>query len=278
MTHREIEPEMPAARTAGMTYTDYLQLDRLLDCQRPLSSPPHHDELLFIIQHQATELWFKLIVHELEAAIVRVEADDLEPAFKILARVKHIQAQLFNQWSVLETLTPSEYTQFRHHLGTSSGFQSVQYRLVEFLLGNKDPAMMQYHRHDPEAHARLQAALDRPSLYDTYLRHLHRQGLPVPAEVLDRDLTQPHAPHPGVVDVFLTIYRDPKTWWAAYNMAEKLVDVEENFSLWRFRHMKVVQRVIGYKRGTGGSSGVPFLRRVIDHTMFPELWIVRTEL
>lgn len=278
MTQRPIEPEMPAARTAGMTYADYLQLDRLLDSQRPLSTPPHHDELLFIIQHQTTELWFKLIVHELAAAMARVQADDLEPAFKILARVKHIQFQLFNQWSVLETLTPSEYTQFRSNLGTSSGFQSVQYRTVEFMLGNKDRAMIEYHRHDPEATARLTAALEAPSLYDSFLHYLHRQGLPIPAEVMERDLTLTHVSHPGVIDVLRTIYQDPQTWWAAYNMAEKLVDVEENFSLWRFRHMKVVQRVIGFKRGTGGSTGVHFLRQMIDHTLFPELWQVRTEL
>jgi tryptophan 2,3-dioxygenase len=278
MTQRTIEPEMPAARTAGMTYAEYLQLDRLLDSQRPLSTPPHHDELLFIIQHQTTELWFKLIVHELAAAMARVQADDLEPAFKILARVKHIQFQLFNQWSVLETLTPSEYTQFRSNLGTSSGFQSVQYRTVEFMLGNKDRAMIEYHRHDPEATARLTAALEAPSLYDSFLHYLHRQGLPIPAEVMARDLSQTHVSHPGVIDVLRTIYQDPQTWWAAYNMAEKLVDVEENFSLWRFRHMKVVQRVIGFKRGTGGSSGVHFLRQMIDHTLFPELWQVRTEL
>jgi tryptophan 2,3-dioxygenase len=269
---------MRPAGTAGMTYTQYLRLDELLACQTPLSTPPHHDELLFIIQHQTTELWLKLVVHELRAALVAVESDDLEPAFKILARVKHIQQQLFNQWSVLETLTPSEYTQFRGGLGTSSGFQSVQYRLVEYLLGNRDAQLVRYHQADPAAHAALVDALRRPSLYDAFLQHLARQGLPVPAEVLTRDVSTTHVAHPGVVAVFETIYRDPKTWWAAYNMAEKLVDIEENFSLWRFRHMKVVQRVIGFKTGTGGSSGVPFLRQMVDHVLFPELWQVRTQL
>jgi tryptophan 2,3-dioxygenase len=275
---RPIEPTMPAAGAAGMTYTEYLQLPTLLGCQHTLSTPPHHDELLFIIQHQTTELWLKLIVHELRAALDRVAADDLEPAFKILARVKHIQANMFQQWSTLETLTPSEYTQFRSVLGSSSGFQSVQYRLVEFLLGNKDRAMIQYHKHDDAAVADLEATLTAPSLYDAYLRHLARAGLPIPAEVLERDITVPHQANAQVLAVFQTIYRDPTTWWAAYNMAEKLIDVEENFSLWRFRHMKVVQRVIGFKRGTGGSSGVNFLRQMIDHTFFPELWQVRTEL
>jgi tryptophan 2,3-dioxygenase len=278
MSDRSIESGMKPAGTAGMTYTQYLRLDELLACQTPLSTPPHHDELLFIIQHQTTELWLKLVVHELRAALVAVEADDLEPAFKILARVKHIQQQLFNQWSVLETLTPSEYTQFRGGLGTSSGFQSVQYRLVEYLLGNRDAQLVRYHQADPTAYAALVEALARPSLYDAFLRHLARQGLPVPAEVLERDVSTTHVAHPGVVAVFEIIYRDPKTWWAAYNMAEKLVDIEENFSLWRFRHMKVVQRVIGFKTGTGGSSGVPFLRQMVDHVLFPELWQVRTQL
>ena len=275
---REIEPTMPAAGTAGMTYTEYLQLSVLLGAQRTLSSPPHHDEMLFIIQHQTSELWLKLIVHELRAALDAVARDDLEPAFKILARVKHIQANLFQQWSTLETLTPTEYTQFRSTLGTSSGFQSVQYRLVEFMLGNKDRDMVGYHRQDPAAQADLEAALAAPSLYDAYLHHLARAGLPVPEHVLTRDLSTRHVADPGVLAVFKTIYQDPHRWWAAYNMAEKLVDVEENLSLWRFRHMKVVQRVIGFKRGTGGSSGVPFLRQMIDHVFFPELWQVRTEL
>jgi tryptophan 2,3-dioxygenase len=275
---RELEPGIVRDLGSTMSYSEYLQLDRLLSCQRALSSPMHHDELLFIIIHQTTELWFKLIVHELKSALALVSKDDLEPAFKILARVKHIQRQLFEQWNVLETLTPSEYTQFRGVLGSSSGFQSVQYRTVEFLLGNKDERFLDLHQHDPVARATLREALEAPSLYDAFLAHLARQGLPVPPEVLNRDLKTPHTAHPGVVEVFRQIYADPKTWWAAYDMAEKLVDLEENFSLWRFRHMKVVARIIGFKTGTGGSSGVPFLREMVDHVFFPELWQVRTAL
>jgi tryptophan 2,3-dioxygenase len=275
---RELEPGIVRDLGHTMTYTEYLQLDRLLACQRPLSAPMHHDELLFIIIHQTTELWFKLVVHELQAALDRVAHDDLEPAFKILARVKHIQRALFDQWNVLETLTPSEYTQFRGVLGSSSGFQSVQYRTVEFLLGNKDERMVRYHEHDPEAVAALEKALAAPSLYDAFLAYLARQGLPVPAEVLERDVRVPHVAHPGVVEVFRQIYADPERHWAAYDMCEKLVDLEENFSLWRFRHMKVVARIIGFKAGTGGSSGVSFLRQMIDHVFFPELWQVRTAL
>jgi tryptophan 2,3-dioxygenase len=278
MTHRPLDADMKAAGTAGMTYAEYLQLDVVLGAQRAQSDPPHHDELLFIIQHQTTELWMKLIVHELKAALVFLSADELEPAFKVLARVKHIQQQLFNQWSVLETLTPSEYSQFRNVLGTSSGFQSVQYRLVEFLLGNRDAQMLSYHAADPAATAVLTEVMTAPSLYDAALACLHRQGVPVPAEVLARDLRERHEPHPGVLEAWRIVYHDPDRWWAAYNLAEKLVDIEENLSLWRFRHMKVVQRVIGFKRGTGGSAGVPFLRKMIDHVFFPELWQVRTEL
>lgn len=275
---RPLEPGVRTDLADRMTYTGYLQLDRLLDCQHPLSDPPHHDEMLFIIIHQTTELWFKLVVHELREAVRAVRADDLEPAFKILARVKHVQAQLISQWSVLATLTPSEYTQFRGVLGTSSGFQSVQYRTVEFLLGNKDERMVHMHRHDPAAVAELELALAQPSLYDEFLRHLARRGLPVPREVLEHDVSKPHESHPGVIEALRIVYADPKARWDAYEMSEKLVDVEESFAHWRFRHMKVVERVIGYKTGTGGSSGVPFLRQMIDHRFFPELWAVRTHL
>lgn len=261
-----------------MTYADYLQLDKLLDCQNPMSTPVKHDELLFIIIHQTSELWMKLILHELRAARQYVQDDDLEPAFKVLARVKHIQAQLIAQWSVLATLTPSEYSQFRPHLGSSSGFQSVQYRLIEFILGNKDAQMVKFHESDPEVKAQLDEMLGSQSIYDAFLHYLARHGMDIPEDILNRDLTTPHESRPEIVEVFRQIYADPETHWKAYNMCEKLVDVEEQFSLWRFRHMKVVQRIIGFKRGTGGSSGVAFLKRMVDHTFFPELWEVRTAL
>jgi tryptophan 2,3-dioxygenase len=278
MSARDLDPGLVRNLAERMTYSDYLQLDQLLGAQRTLSEPPHHDELLFIIIHQATELWLKLVVHELRAARDAVARDDLEPAFKILARVKHIQTLLQEHWGVLETLTPSEYTQFRGVLGSSSGFQSVQYRTVEFLLGNKDEAMVRYHEGRDADVAQLEEALADPSLYDAFLAHLARQGLPVPPEVLTRDLRTAHAAHDGVTEVFRQIYADPHAHWNAYEMAEKLLDVDEAFSLWRFRHMKVVERVIGFKRGTGGSEGVPFLRRMVTHTFFPELWAVRTSL
>ncbi len=275
---RALDDGMPTDLAGTMTYTTYLQLDRLLDCQVTRSNPPHHDELLFIVVHQTTELWFKLLVHELRAAIAALEADDGSMALKVLARVKNIQRQLFDQWNVLETLTPSEYTQFRSVLGSSSGFQSVQYRSVEFLLGNKDAKMVGYHGHDDAAQAELRALLHAPSLYDVALRWMARRGLPVPEEVLSRDVTLPHTPHEGVVEAFRQVYADPEGWWGVYNLAEKLVDIEENFSLWRYRHVKVVQRVIGFKPGTGGSSGVSFLMKMVDHSFFPELWSVRTAL
>jgi tryptophan 2,3-dioxygenase len=261
-----------------MTYSAYLDLDHLLAAQHPLSDPPHHDEMLFIIQHQTTELWFKLILHELTAAVECVRAGKLQPSFKVLARVKHILAQLIEQWSVLATLTPTEYSQFRHVLGPASGFQSVQYRLVEFVLGNKDARMLDVHRQVPADHARLLAGLHAPSLYDEFLRHLHRSGHAIPQEILARDLTQPPAAHPGVIEAVQRIYEAPDTDWGAYEMCEKLVDVDEQFALWRFRHMKVVERVIGMKRGTGGTAGVGYLRHLIEHRFFPDLWDVRTGL
>ena len=264
--------------TDRTSYGGYLQLDTLLSAQKPLSDPLHHDELLFIIQHQTTELWFKLVLHELQAALEFIRRDELEPTFKILARVKHIQAQLVSQWSVLATLTPTEYCQFRYVLGPASGFQSVQYRLVEFLLGNKDARMLTVHKHKPEDFSRLSEALHMPSLYDEFLRHLARRGLPIPADILNRDVSQPHVRSDGLVEVFRTIYNEPDHHWDAYEMCEKLVDVDEHFQIWRFRHMKVVQRVIGLKRGTGGTSGVEYLRHMLDAVFFPELWDVRTEL
>ncbi len=278
MAKRDLEPGIHTDLSNRMTYAGYLGLDKLLDAQHPLSDPAHHDEMLFIIQHQTTELWLKLLIHELREAMALVRDDNLESCFKILARVKHIQSQLTSQWSVLATLTPSEYLQFRGTLGTASGFQSPQYRLVEFLLGNKDEQMLAVHAHDEVWHDQLRAALQEPSLYDEFLRFLARHGHDIPEDILTRDVTQPHESDDRVVQVFGRIYRDVKAHWDAYEMAEKLLDVDEQFALWRFRHLKVVQRVIGMKMGTGGSSGVPFLRRLIDHVFFPELWAVRTEL
>jgi tryptophan 2,3-dioxygenase len=278
MPGRELEPGIRVDLAGSTTYADYLRLDLLLSAQRPRSSPEHHDELLFIIQHQTSELWLKLLIHELLAARREVQADQLEPAFKILARVGQVQRMLFEQWSVLETLTPSEYLSFRHVLGPASGFQSPQYRAVEFLLGNKDAKALLPHRHTPDVHAWLQGLLGEPSLYDEFLRHLARRGLPVPRERIERDFTLPYERHPGVVAVFRTIYEAPDQYWDGYEMAEKLVDVEQRFQLWRFRHMLTVKRIIGLRPGTGGSSGVPFLERALDVVFFPELWDVRTEL
>jgi len=276
----DLEPGIVTDLADRLTYGGYLQLDALLGAQRPVSGadgkPPRHDEMLFIVQHQVAELWMKLMIHELGAAIARVRADELEPSFKILARVKLIQKQLFEQWAVLETLTPSEYEGFRPALGTSSGFQSAQYRAIEFLLGNKNAAILDVFRHDPAAFAELERLLHAPSLYDEFLRHLARRGLPVPQATLARDVTQRYERNPDLVPVFQRIYADPVHWWDAYDMCEKLVDVEEQFQLWRFRHLKTVERIIGYKPGTGGSSGVAFLRRALEHSFFPELIDVRT--
>jgi tryptophan 2,3-dioxygenase len=260
------------------SYGGYLCLDKILSAQAPRSAPPHHDEMLFIIQHQTAELWMKLMIHELGAAIGHVKADRLDPCFKILARVKQIQRQLFEQWSVLETLTPSEYAEFRDVLGPASGLQSFQFRAIEFLLGNKNAAMLEVHRHDARIHEWLKALLAAPSLYDEFLRLLARRHMPVPRECVERDWARPHARHEGVVAVFKAIYEDPRRHWDAYDMCEKLVDVEENFQLWRFRHVKTVERVIGFKRGTGGTAGVPFLRKTLEAVLFPELIDVRTEI
>lgn len=282
MPARDLEPGIVTDLADRLTYGGYLHLERVLNAQEPLSgrdgSPPRHDEMLFIVQHQVSELWMKLMIHELKAAIRHVRSGALSENFKILARVKLIQKQLFEMWAVLETLTPSEYEAFRPALGTSSGFQSAQYRAIEFLLGNKHAAMLDVFRHDPGAHAELEALLRAPSLYDEFLRHLARRGLPVPRAVLDRDVTQPYVRHPALVPVLKAIYDDPKWWWDEYDMCEKLVDVEEAFQLWRYRHMKTVERIIGHKPGTGGSSGVAFLRKALDLSFFPELIDVRTEI
>ena len=274
--YRPIEAGVTTDLADRMTYGGYLHLDRLLSAQVPLSD--HHDEMLFIIQHQVTELWLKLLSHELRSAREKLANDELPPALKRMARIKHIQRQMFEQWSVLETLTPIEYAQFRGKLGVASGFQSAQYRTVEFLLGNKNPGMINVFRHDPEVAAALQGDLEAPSLYDEFLRFLARAGHDVPAERAERDWSQPYVAHPGVVEVLRRIYAEPERYWAEYEASEELVDVEESFQLWRFRHMKTVERVIGYKRGTGGSSGVGFLRKALELTFFPELLSVRTEI
>lgn len=275
---RELEAGIQTDLGGRLDYQGYLGLDRVLDAQHPLSDPPHHDEMLFIIQHQTAELWFKLIIHELSAAIAHLAADEGSPCLKILARVKMIQQQLFNQWAVLETLTPSEYMQFRHVLGSSSGFQSFQYRCVEFLLGNKNRAMTRVFRHQPEAMARLEQVLASPSVYDEFLRYLARRGLAVPAECIERDFAEPHEFSSDLVDVLVEIYRDTGRWWSEYALCERLVDVEESFQLWRYRHLKSVERIIGHKTGTGGSSGVGFLEKALSLRFFPELMEVRTRL
>ena len=262
----------------NLSYGAYLHLDELLSAQHPVSRPEHHDELLFIVQHQTSELWLKLVLHELRAVCDHLAVDDLRPALKGLARIKHIQRQLTEQWSVLATLTPSEYAEFRSFLGTSSGFQSFQYRAVEFVLGNKNAAMLEIFDHDPVARDLLASLLARPSLYDEFLRHLHRQGHAVPVALLERDVTRAHVFTPELVPVFRRIYEDAHENWTAYETCEELVDLEENMQFWRFRHLKTVERTIGFKAGTGGSSGVGFLRKALDLTFFPELSAVRTEI
>lgn len=272
------DPGIITELAANTSYGGYLCLERLLSAQLPRSAPAHHDEMMFIIQHQTSELWMKLMIHELSAAIVHVRADRLGPCFKILARVKQIQRQLFEQWAVLETLTPSEYAEFRDALGPASGLQSFQFRAIEFLLGNKNARMLDVHRHDAKIHAWLQGLLEAPSLYEEFLRYLARRGMAVPGECVQRDFSTPHERHAGLTAVFRAIYEDPKRYWDAYDMCEKLVDVEENFQLWRFRHVKTVERVIGFKRGTGGTAGVAFLRKTLEAVLFPELIDVRTEI
>lgn len=275
---RRIEASVVTDFSDRMSYGGYLDLSTLLAAQRPISRPEHHDELLFIIQHQTTELWLKLVLHELETACELLRGDELAQALKCIARVKHIQKTLTEQWSVLATLTPTEYAQFRGVLGNASGFQSYQYRAVEFVLGNKNAKMMQVFESDDAATAILRHALESPSLYDEFLHLLARAGYDIPADVLERDVTLAWTFRPELVPVFAEIYADPDQHWAAYETCEELVDLEDNFQLWRFRHLKTVERIIGSKTGTGGSSGAPFLRRALDLTFFPELYAVRTEI
>jgi tryptophan 2,3-dioxygenase len=260
----------------AMSYTDYLHLDEILAAQHPRSES--HDELLFIVQHQTSELWMRLARHELGAAIQCVAADDLAPAFKMLARVSRIMEQLVQAWDVLATLTPTEYAAIRPALGPSSGFQSWQYRCIEFLLGNKSAVMLEPHSHRPDLLAEVLAAYEAPSLYDEAIRLLARRGIDVPPDAIDRDWTQPYAASDGVESAWLTVYRDPRQWWDLYQLAEELTDLEDAFRLWRFRHLTTVERIIGFRRGTGGTSGVGYLRSMLDVTLFPEIWSLRTRL
>ncbi|MBC7730541.1 MAG: tryptophan 2,3-dioxygenase [Bacteriovorax sp.] len=259
-----------------MSYGDYLQLDAILNAQRPLS--PNHNEMLFIVQHQTSELWMKLLLHELSAAMACVARDELGGAFKMLARVGKIMEQLVHAWDVLATMTPPEYSAIRPYLSNSSGFQSWQYRCIEFKLGNKNAAMLKAHAHRPEILARVEAAWRAPSLYDESLRLLARRGIPVPAEHLERDWTQAHQSSEAVVQAWLVAYRNPEAHWDLYQLGEELTDLEDAFRLWRFRHVTTVERVIGFKRGTGGTSGVGYLRKMLDVVLFPEIWKLRTEL
>jgi tryptophan 2,3-dioxygenase len=275
---RDLEHGIVRDFKVNLSYGRYLHLDEILHAQHPVSVPEHHDELLFILQHQTSELWLKLVLHELRAVLRQLAKDELRPALKGLARVKHIQRTLTEQWSVLATLTPSEYAEFRSFLGTSSGFQSYQYRAVEFTLGNKDRRMLSIFNDEPDAREMLVEALEAPSVYDEFLRYLARHGHDVPVELLQRDVTLPYVFNEDLVPVFNRIYSDPEQYWGAYEACEELVDLEENFQLWRFRHLKTVERTIGFKRGTGGSSGVKFLRDALDLTFFPELYAVRTEI
>lgn len=275
---REIEEGVQRDFSAAMSYGDYLGLDQLLSAQHPRSQPAQHDELLFIIQHQTSELWLKLMLHELRSARALLTTDQLAPALKRLARVKRIQEVLTDQWSVLATLTPSEYAEIRPFLATSSGFQSWQYRAVEFLLGNKNADMVKVFEHDEAARSMLAQLLEEPSLYDEFLHYLSRRGYAIPAELLERDVTQPYRENDALVDTFAAVYARPTEHWGVYETCEELVDLEDNFQQWRFRHLQVVTRTIGHKKGTGGSSGVDFLRRALDLTFFPELYTVRTRV
>lgn len=275
---RELETGIVTDLRDRMTYGGYLDLDRLLSAQRPVSDPEHHDELLFIIQHQTSELWMKLVLHEISHVRELLVSDQLSEALKPLARVKHIQEVLTQQWSVLATLTPSEYAQFRGALGNASGFQSAQYRAIEFALGNKNAKMLGVFEGEPANRELLKRELEAPTLYDEFLRLISRRGLFVPPEVLHRDVTQAYRMSDALVPTIARIYDDPATHWDLYEACEELVDIEDNFQFWRFRHLRVVTRTIGRKIGTGGSSGVDFLQRALELTFFPELFAVRSEI
>jgi tryptophan 2,3-dioxygenase len=261
---------------SDMSYGDYLHLDQVLTAQHPLS--PDHNEMLFIVQHQTSELWMKLMLHELRAAIANIAGDQLGSAFKMLARVSRIMEQLVHAWDVLATMTPPEYSAIRPYLSASSGFQSYQYRCIEFAMGNKNAAMLKPHAHRPDLLAQVEAAWRAPSLYDESLRLLARRGIPIPASHLERDWTQPYVESAAVREAWLTVYRDPNRHWDLYQLGEELTDLEDTFRLWRFRHVTTVQRIIGFKRGTGGTGGVSYLRKMLDTELFPEVWSLRTEL
>jgi tryptophan 2,3-dioxygenase len=260
----------------SMSYGDYLQLDAILNAQKPLS--PDHNEMLFIVQHQTSELWMKLMLHELKAAIQHIEQDDLPDAFKMLARVSQIMAQLVHAWDVLATMTPPEYSAIRPYLAQSSGFQSWQYRCIEFSMGNKNAAMLMPHSHRPDLHDIVEKAYITPSLYDVSLKLLARRSLPVPASYLERDWRLPYVANNQVEDAWLLVYRNHKQHWDLYQLGEELADLEDAFRLWRFRHLTTVERVIGFKRGTGGTGGVSYLRKMLDVVLFPEIWSLRTSL
>jgi tryptophan 2,3-dioxygenase len=260
----------------SMSYGDYLQLDKILSAQKPLS--PDHNEMLFIIQHQTSELWMKLMLHELKAAIGCVARDELGSAFKMLARVSRIMEQLVHAWDVLATMTPPEYSAIRPYLGNSSGFQSAQYRCIEFALGNKNAAMLKPHEHRTDLHAEVMSYLESPSLYDESLRLLAARGLPIPASHVQRDWTQPYVESAEVEQAWLTVYRENERYFDLYQLGEELTDLEDAFRLWRFRHVTTVERIIGFKRGTGGTGGVSYLRKMLDVVLFPEIWKLRTDL
>jgi tryptophan 2,3-dioxygenase len=272
----ELEKELQTDFQKAMSYGDYLHLDKILSSQHRLSN--HHDEMLFIVIHQASELWMKLILHEVTAAIQCIRANNLEPSFKMLSRVSRIQQQLIQSWSVLSTLTPAEYMEFRDKLGQSSGFQSYQNRLIEFALGNKNVHTLSVYQHDTDLYQKMQTALHEPSIYDAAIHALMKRGLPVDQEVLQRDCSQPYEPNASVEDAWLTVYRNVDQYWDLYELAEKLVDIGNQQQMWRFSHMSTVERIIGNKQGTGGSSGVNYLKRALDQHFFPELWSLRTKL
>lgn len=259
-----------------MTYGSYLHLDSVLTAQHPLS--PDHNEMLFIIQHQTSELWMKLMLHEMAAAVNHLRNDNLPTTFKMLARVSRIMEQLVHAWSVLATMTPPEYSALRPYLAKSSGFQSYQYRQIEFMLGNKNAAMLKPHSHRADLLATVQQSYEAPSLYDESIRLMHRQGIAVPQSYLERDWTQPYVASAEIQQAWLVAYQNPEKYWDIYQLGEKLIDIEDAFRQWRFRHVTTVERIIGFKRGTGGTSGVDYLRKMLDVVLFPELWSLRTEL